>query len=41
MKAAVLDSSVTLAWVLRDEQSARADAALEQVAKIGGIAPAL
>jgi len=41
MKAPVLDSSVTLAWVLRDEQSARADAALEQVAKIGGIAPAL
>ena len=41
MKAPVLDSSVTMAWVLRDEQSAQADAALEQVAKIGGIAPAL
>ena len=41
MKAPVLDSSVTLAWVLRDEQSARADATLEQVAKIGGTAPAL
>ena len=41
MKAPVLDSSVTMAWVLRDEQSAQADAALEQVAEIGGIAPAL
>ena len=41
MKAPVLDSSVTMAWVLRDEQSAQADAALEKVAEIGGIAPAL
>ena len=41
MKAPVLDSSVTLAWVLRDEQSSRADATLDQVAKIGGVAPAL
>ena len=41
MKAPVLDSSVTMAWVLRDEQSTQADAALEQVAEIGGIAPAL
>ena len=41
MKAPFLDSSVTLAWVLRDEQSSRADATLEQVAKIGGTAPAL
>jgi predicted nucleic acid-binding protein len=41
LKAPVLDSSVTMAWVLRDEQSAQADAALEQVAEIGGIAPAL
>ncbi len=41
MKAPVLDSSVTMAWVLRDEQSAQAGAALEQVAEIGGIAPAL
>ena len=30
-----------MAWVLRDEQSTQADAALEQVAEIGGIAPAL
>ena len=41
MKAPVLDSSVTLAWVLRDEQSSQADATLDQVAKIGGVAPAL
>lgn len=41
MKAPVLDSSVTMAWVLRDEQSAQADATLEQVASIGGVAPAL
>ena len=41
MKAPVVDSSVAMAWVLRDEQSARADATLEQVTKIGGIAPAL
>ena len=41
MKAPVLDSSVTLGWVLRVEQSAQADATLEQVAKIGGTAPAL
>ncbi len=30
-----------MAWVLGDEQSARADASLEQVVEIGGIAPAL
>ena len=41
MKAPVLDSSVTMAWVLRDEQSAQANATLEQVANIGGVAPAL
>ena len=41
MKAPVLDSSVTLAWVLRDEPSASADAALEQVAENGGVAPSL
>ena len=41
MKAPVLDSSVTMAWLLRDEQSAQANAALEQVAEIGGVAPAL
>ena len=41
MKAPVLDSSVTMAWVLRDEQSAQANATLEQVASIGGVAPAL
>ena len=41
MKAPVLDSSVTLAWVLRDEPSALADAALEQVAENGGVAPSL
>ena len=41
MKAPVLDSSVALAWVLRDEPSASADAALEQVAENGGVAPSL
>ena len=41
MKAPVLDSSITMAWVLRDEQSAQADATLEQVTSIGGVAPAL
>ena len=41
MKAPVLDSSVTLAWVLRDGPSAPVDAALERVAEIGGVAPAL
>jgi len=41
LKAPVLDSSVTMAWVLRDEQSAQANATLEQVASIGGVAPAL
>ncbi len=41
MKAAVLDSSVTVAWVLGDEPSARADAILEEVTESGGIAPAL
>ena len=41
MKAPVLDSSVTLAWVLREEPSALADAALEQVAENGGVAPSL
>ena len=41
MKASVLDSSVTVAWVLGDEPSARADAILQEVAEIGGVAPAL
>ena len=41
MKAPVLDSSVTLAWVLRDGPSAPVDAALDRVAEIGGVAPAL
>ena len=41
MKAPVLDSSVTVAWVLGDEPSARADAILEKVTEIGGAAPAL
>lgn len=41
MKAPVLDSSVVLAWVLRDEPSASADAVLEQVTEIGGVAPSL
>jgi predicted nucleic acid-binding protein len=41
VKATVLDSSVTIAWVLRDEQSSHADAVLEQVTELGGVAPAL
>ena len=41
MKAPVLDSSITIAWVLGDERSAHADAILEQVTEIGGVAPAL
>ena len=41
MKAPVPSSSVALAWVLRDEPSASADAALEQVAENGGVAPSL
>ena len=41
MNAPVLDCSVTMAWVLRDEPSAEADAALEQVTAFGGVAPAL
>ena len=41
MKAPVPDRSIDLAWVLRDEPSALADAALERVAKIGGVAPSL
>ena len=41
MKAPVLDSSVSIAWVLGDERSARADAVLDQVMEIGGVAPAL
>ena len=41
MKPPVLDSSVTVAWVLGDEPSARADAVLEEVTKSGGVAPAL
>ena len=41
MKGPVLGSSVTLAWVLRDGPSAPVDAALEQVAEVGGVAPAL
>ncbi|MDE0146394.1 MAG: type II toxin-antitoxin system VapC family toxin [Nitrospira sp.] len=41
MKAPVLDSSITVAWVLGDEPSTHADAVLEEVTAIGGIAPAL
>lgn len=41
MKAPVLDSSVTVAWVLGDESSARADATLQEVTEVGGVAPAL
>ena len=41
MKAPVLDSSVTIAWVLGDEPSTLADAILEEVTAIGGVAPAL
>lgn len=41
MNAPVLDCSVTMAWVFRDEPSAEADAALEQVTAFGGVAPAL
>ena len=41
MKAPVPSSSVALAWVLRDEPSASADAALQQVAENGGVDPAL
>jgi predicted nucleic acid-binding protein len=41
LKAPVLDSSITIAWVLGDERSAHADAILEQVTEIGGVAPAL
>lgn len=41
MKAPVLDSSVTIAWVLGGEPSARADVTLAKVTEIGGVAPAL
>jgi len=41
VNAPVLDSSVTLAWVLRHGPSAPVDAVLERVAEIGGFAPAL
>ena len=41
MKAPVLDSSVTVAWVLGDESSAHADATLQKVTEMGGVAPAL
>ena len=41
MKASVLDSSVALAWVLRDEPSASADAVLERVVEVGGVDPSL
>ena len=41
MKAPVLDSSVTVAWVLGDESSGRADATLQEVTEVGGVAPAL
>ena len=41
MNAPVLDCSITVAWVLRDESLAVADSVLEQVMAIGGVAPAL
>lgn len=41
MNAPVLDCSITMTWVLRDESSAVADTTLEQVTTIGGFAPAL
>ena len=41
MKAPVLDSSVTLAWVLRDKPSVSAGAVLERVVEVGGVAPSL
>ena len=41
MNAPVLDCSITMAWVLRDESLTVADSVLEQVTAIGGVAPAL
>ncbi len=41
MKAPVLDSSIALAWVLRDEPSVSAGAVLERVVEVGGVDPAL
>ena len=41
MKAPVPSSSIALAWVLRDEPSVSADAALERVVEVGGVDPAL
>lgn len=41
MKTPVLDSSITVAWVLGDEPSARVNAILEEVSESGGVAPAL
>ena len=41
MKAPVLDSSITVAWILGGEPSAHADAILQEVTEIGGVAPAL
>lgn len=41
MKAPVVDCSATAAWVLADEDSEPADAALEVVVEHGALAPAL
>ena len=41
MTAPVVDCSVTMAWVLRDESSALAESALEQVTAHGAVAPTL
>ena len=35
----VVDCSVTAAWFLKDERSAEADAALDRVTAVGGVAP--
>lgn len=41
MKAPVVDCSVTMAWVLADEESELADSALKRVTQLGGAVPAL
>ena len=41
MTAPVVDCSVTMAWVLRDESSALAESALDQVTAHGAVAPTL
>ena len=35
----VIDCSVTAAWILSDERSVEADAALDRVTAVGGVAP--